>query len=231
MMAVRLLGRLLEAGNEKNSRPVEALKMTAADRDNLLATVYMRTYGPRIESTLGCFQCGALFDIDFSLKELQSCLTDGARQEALSQGGDGNFLLPDGRRFRLPTGEDECAVLGMTLDEGADELLRRCFTEGHPSTDNGDVLAAMAEVAPLLDMELAGRCPECANEQSVHFDIQSFLLTALEQEKSRLAWEVHRLACAYGWSLEEILGLPRSLRRTYVALVESEFPSRRRYSL
>jgi hypothetical protein len=33
---------------------------------------------------------------------------------------------------------------------------------------------------------------------------------------------VHRLARGYGWSLAEILSLPRTRRRDYVALVERE---------
>jgi hypothetical protein len=231
LMAVRLLDRLLETGHEADSMTGASLKMTVADRDNLLAMIYLRTYGPRIKSTVRCGRCGALFDIDFSLKELQSHLADGEKQESFPRDSDGYFLLPDGRRFRLPTGEDELAVLGKTPDEATDVLLRRCISENRLQSSNEDVLTAMSEVAPLLDMELIGRCPECENEQSVHFDIQSYLLTALEQEKSRLAWEVHRLACSYGWSLAEILGLPRSIRRTYVALIETEFPSRRRFSL
>jgi hypothetical protein len=231
MMAVRLLDRLLEGVGEVNARPLHALGMTAADRDKLLAAVYLQTYGARIESTVGCLQCGVPFDIDFSLTELQASVVAAARKESFPQGPGGYFLLPDGSRFRLPTGEDECAVLGLAPDAAAAELLKRCLAEEHHVTDPADALAAMAGIAPLLDIELTGRCPECENEQGVHFDIQTFLLKSLEQEKSRLAWEVHRLACAYGWSLGEILGLPRSLRRTYVALVESEVPSRRRFSL
>jgi hypothetical protein len=231
MMAVRLLDRLLVPGNGADTTPVQPMNMTASDRDRLLATVYRRAYGPQIESTVRCIKCGELFDIDFSLPELQAFLADGARPTAYARESDGYFLLPDGRRFRLPTAEDELAVMGLTAHETTDELLKRCLEEQNRSSDNMDVIDAMAEIAPLMDMDLTCRCPECKHEQSVHFDIQTFLLRALEQEKNQLAWEVHRLASAYGWSLGEILRLPRSIRRTYVALVESEAPSRRKFSL
>lgn len=231
VMAIRLLDRLLTARNGDGASGVDSSQMTAADRDKLLAVVYMRTYGPNIESTVRCCKCGVLFDLDFSLKDLQASLADGAKRTSAAHEPEGTFLLSNGCRFRLPTGEDECAVLGMPSEDAGAALVRRCIVGEDTAADHEDVEASMAEVAPMLDVDLSARCPECDHEQSVHFDIQSFVLTTLQQEQGRLAWEVHRLACAYGWRLEEILGLPRSLRRTYVALVESEFPSRRRFSV
>jgi hypothetical protein len=231
IMAFRLLDRLLLAGSENGSAPLAAIRMTAADRDKLLAAVYMRIYGPRVESSVTCCRCNALFDLDFSLAELQARLKEGAGQIPVVREPDGTFRLASGCHFRLPTGEDECAVLGMSEEFAEETLLRRCVLQMNSPQDHIQIQAAMAEVALVMDLDLAATCPECRQEQNVHFDIQSFLLKALEQEKSRLFWEVHRLAGAYGWSLGEILSLPRSVRRTYVAFVESDYPSRRRHSV
>lgn len=228
--AVQLIDSVLVAVPDR-VQPPSAIKMVAADRDKVLAALYARAYGPIIETTVRCTRCGLPFDLDFSLKELQASLTVDGRGQGAARQEDGTFLLPSGHRFRLPTGEDELTVIGLSSADGAKVLLGRCLLEGDPESSEEPVQTAMADVAPIFEVELAARCPECGADERIHFDIQSFLLTALEREKSRLAWEVHRLASAYGWSLGEILSLSRSLRRIYVGLVEREMVSRRRFAV
>ena len=220
--AIRLLDRLLVSTSGTDMGPGKAGVLTAADRDRLLASIYVRIYGSRIETTVNCNNCDAQFDIDFSLEELVSHLYSGSTTIKVEKEPEGTFRLPDGYRFRLPTGEDECAVLGMSPEEAENELLKRCALEGDPIGDTESLQRTMNDLAPLLDLDLEARCPECNNKQMVHFDIQNYLFSALRQEQKQLALEVHRLATAYGWNLNEILQLSRSLRRSYVALVESE---------
>ena len=86
----------------------------------------------------------------------------------------------------------------------------------------------MEALAPVLDVDLDAHCPACNNDQAFHFDMEYYLLGALQQERNQVALEVHRLARAYGWRLKEILELPRSMRKTYVSLVESEIDAQRR---
>jgi hypothetical protein len=229
MTAIQLLDRLLVNGPGTHIDPGSAVNLTASDRDRLLASVYMRTYGPCIESTVRCEHCGDPFDLDFSLHELVDGLRDMDRTAAVEKEPAGVFKLPDGRRFRLPTGEDEYAVWHLPPDKAESELLARCVVEGDPTVEPEAVQAAMREVGPVLDLDLDARCPECGEIQIVHFDIQSYLLTALKSERKQLSQEVHRLATAYGWSLPDILGLARSQRRTYVALIEAEAPRPQRW--
>ncbi len=113
----------------------------------------------------------------------------------------------------------------MSPEEAEGELLKRCVLEGDPTGDTESLQRTMKDLAPLLDLDLEAHCPECNTQQMVHFDMQHYLFSALRQEQKQLALEVHRLATAYRWSLNEILQLSRSLRRTYVALVESELDS------
>lgn len=234
--AIRLLNGLLVA-TAGALDPGSASMLTAADRDRLLAAVYLRTYGPRVDGTVRCLRCEAPFDLDFSLAELQAMMR-AAGKAAEGQAGstpetgpdplpDGNFRLASGRRFRLPTGEDECRVAGLPPEEAEEALLRRCLMGDGSGADGEaeEVEAAMEAAAPILDLDLDARCPECGAEQRVHFDLQHYLLKALYSERSQLAWEIHRLAAAYGWSLSEILGLPRSQRRSLVNLAEAESPA------
>lgn len=233
--AIRLVDGVLVATADGGIEPGSAARLTAGDRDRLLAAIYAGTYGARVPATLDCDHCGARFDIDFSLEQLLSHQLRPSSEDLAPEVseapplplGDGTFQLADGTRFRLPTGEDECAVLGLPPEQAQRMVLKRCLIEAGAGGEvdderSGAVQAAMEALAPVLDLELDARCSECGEWQVVHFDIQHYLLSALQQERGQLAHEIHRLASAYGWSLSEILGLPRSQRRSLVALIEAE---------
>lgn len=226
--AIGLLDRLMADASGSSAEELKAARFTASQRDRLLATVYERTFGPRIESTVRCTLCGELFDLSFILENLLAELTAAASSSAAEVQPDGTFRLPNGVPFRLPTGEDEMAVAGLSPEDAERELLERCLIEPANSVDLEAVQNAMEEVAPILDLDLDAQCPECGARQSVHFDVQLYLLRALEQERTRMAREVHRLAIAYGWSLNEILGLFRSQRRAFVELIEADLSVQRR---
>ena len=234
--AIRLLEGVLVETTGSAVTPRSAAALTAADRDRLLAAIYIETYGPRIANTLGCVHCGALFDVAMSLEDLFVYLRPPTPEPPGDQTqwlADGTFRLSNGIRFRLPTGADECAVLGLPVTQAEQVLLQRCVIEGNLAEDGRDTLneavqTSMEDLAPVLDLDLDAHCLECDRHQPAHFDMQHYLLSALRQERGQLAREVHRLASAYGWSLSEILSLPRSQRRSLVALIEAERAPRRR---
>jgi hypothetical protein len=203
--AISLLTALMEDGS--------AAELVAADRDRLLAALHLHAFGDRIESTLTCAQCGQPFDLHFSLRGLIDSIdarTPSAQWKAL---GDGRFESADGATIRLPTGSDELAVAALPAEE-VEEVLR-----ARADWPEDEVLE---EVAPLLDLELVAPCAECRHVHTIRFDIQSYFLTALAAERRRLLAEIHRLAVAYSWSLEEILSLTRTDRRTFVELIQNE---------
>jgi hypothetical protein len=165
--------------------------------------------------------------MDFSLEELVAHLYSSTGKVNVEKDADGVFKLPNGPGFRLPTGEDECEVLGMPPEEAEAALLARCITDGDTKGKQKKLQDTMKALAPVVDMDMDVKCPQCQNKQQVHFDIQYYLLSTIIQECKQFAVEVHRLAYAYGWSLQEILHLPRSLRKTFVTLVEAEASLRR----
>jgi len=211
---VALLEALKQGAYPDND--LRAAQIVTADRDRLLAMLYISLYGPRVESTISCQVCGQKFDLDFSLEELLKHL------HPLSEvPEDGTYSIEPGISFRLPTGEDEILIAAAARDEQEKLLLERCLVEGNPGSDNEKVQLKMAEVAPVLSMEMEAVCPECGHSQQVHFDMQSFFLARLKQEKPLLLHEVHLVASHYHWSHKEILELPRRLRKQYVALIQS----------
>ncbi|MEO8148095.1 MAG: hypothetical protein ABI723_10680 [Bacteroidia bacterium] len=204
--------------NEKTVNNLNAEQIVTADRDRILAALYISLYGSKVESTISCESCKQLFDLDFSLNDLVSHYESASTHNL----EDGSFELEPGVRFRFPTGEDEMMINGFSQGEAEKVLLQRCLLEGDPETEKEKVELKMAEMAPVLNIEMEAHCPECNYTQQVRFDLQSFFLMKLKQERPRLINEIHRIASHYHWSQQVILDLPRSLRKQFVTLIESE---------
>lgn len=204
------------------------VKLTACDRDRLLAAIYRRIYGNRVNSSAICAACGEVFDLHFNLADLIDSLFASFETQPIQTQPDGSCLLPEGIGFRLPTAEDELAVIGLSPEDVETLLLQRCMLthdtrETEKDVDEGfltKIQSAMAAAAPLVAAELDATCPECSHLQQVHFDLQYFLLQALCHDRNQLMCDLHILAAAYGWGLNEILGLARSQRKSLVAMVE-----------
>lgn len=212
-----LLDRIME-----DKCVVTAAQLVTADRDHLLASIYTRLYGDKIESTISCRHCEMQFDMDFSLQQLQSHLREQPKREHMSMEQPGIYRLDVACSFRLPTGEDEMAIENFAPDEASEQLLKRCLLTGDPLLHGVDVQEAMAAVAPVLQTDISAGCPECGQTQMMLFDMQSFLMGRLLNERRQVMYEIHRLARTYRWSHAEILSLSRVLRRTYYNLIESE---------
>lgn len=214
--AIALVDRLLVDVGGAVCTPGQASLLTAADRDRVLAAVYRAELGDRIASTVSCPACAKQFDLDFRLSELCAAIApDAAAAEPLAHG---RYRLADGTEFRVPTGHDELAAALSTDPERT--LLERCRLAG--DADDETIAATLERVAPLVSSELEATCPDCGHTHEVRFDVQPFLLARLVAERDQRAAEVHRLARGYGWSLSEILSLPRSRRRAYVELIERD---------
>jgi hypothetical protein len=230
--ALRLLDALLIA-MPGEATPPRAEDLVASDRDRLLVAIYRRAFGDRIENTLNCAHCRSPFDIDFSLGSLAATLEEGPGSTRARLVNESHFETPEGLRFRLPTGRDELALAALPAPEAEAGLLRCCTVGENLAFTSSDIAALqslLAEVAPLVDLELDTRCPECRHVHAVQFDVQTYLLGAILGERARLAQEIHRIAIAYSWGWEQILSLSRSERRQFIELIDNEAAARaRRY--
>ena len=219
--AIELLAKLLDTSSAFDSETLRAVDLVAADRDRLLAAIYKRAFGDRIESTITCARCREPFDLDFSLDRLIESIKPNDSGE-WSQLADGQFRSANGISFRLPTGNDEIAAIGLTAEQVESLLLSRCLQGGEWPEGETAFEDLLEEVAPLIDLELVATCPECNHVQAIQFEIQSYLLGALITERRRLLSDINCIAAAYSWSLDEILSLTRSDRRHLVDLIENE---------
>jgi hypothetical protein len=204
--AVQLLDRLLDGA------PCSAAELSASDRDGLLAALHRRLWGDRIVCSLECPGCKAMYDLSFELSMLQRQLME--QGEAAHTVQARCIVDAGGARFTLPGADEEEAAAERGLDAGVAQLL--AAITGGEGVDAEALGQRMEALAPVLDLELDTRCAECGQPQLARFDIQSFLLQRLLDEREAVLSEVHTLATGYGWSLPDIVGLPRSLRRALV---------------
>ena len=219
--ATALLDRLLVDAPGAAVGSGHAWDLPLFERDRLVAAVHARCFGDRIDCSLKCTSCAATFDANFSLAELLEHVMPSASKGAEGPDENGYYTASDGTRFRLPTASDERAVSFLPAEEGAAELLRRCTEARSPSTSDESIQSLMEVLGPVLDVELPLSCGACGKSQKARFDVVSFFTEALRRERALLAREIHSLAAAYHWSLDDILRLPRSARRNQVALVEA----------
>jgi len=211
--AVALLARLLTA------TPVDAATLAASDRDALLAALHRQCWGDRIASTITCRACGAPFDLSFELSAVQRHLVSAA-PVWLTYGGV--LTHPDGRSLIVPDATDEIASVEPGVPGAVERL---AASAGATANAIADAAAALEAAAPIVDLELDATCPECGCSQGAHFDLQSFVLQRLLNERDTLFADVHLLATAYGWSLAEILALPRQARRSFVDIASGTHPA------
>jgi hypothetical protein len=204
---------------------VDPMSLAAADRDRILAAIYLAVFGSRVASTVHCARCGSLFDLNFRLDELIEALDRNTCSATV-----GVFTAATGFRFRLPTAAEEIDAARHPEESAEQWLAGQCVVEGAAMPTLVDVEQAMEDAAPTIDLELDAGCPECGTHQAVRFDVQSFLLTAIMQGSPRLGRDVHRIASAYHWTRQEILGMPRSERRELANLIEAETVTHRRLS-
>jgi len=208
--AVALLERLLRS--EAAAIP-PATRLAACDRDALLAALHRQLWGDTIRSTLACAHCGERFDLSFELSAVQRHLAAAA--SGWHAASDGCVANEAGIAYRVPTAEDETGAVAEGTRDAVTALAARC---GVAPADVEAAAAALESGAPIVDLELDARCTECGNRQLTHFDLQSFLLQRILNERPALLAEIHLLADGYGWSLRDILSLARRTRRSLASI-------------
>lgn len=216
-----LLGRCALALGSLTPPSIDALRaLSVGDRAALALKLRALSYGARMDGALRCPHCDARLDLDLNAEQLLV--------PPLPAPAPVYEIALDGVRvvFRLPTGDDESATAGMSLDDGESELLRRCIVRLDPPDAALSEPLIDAVNQAMLDCDLQAEvifemdCPECGAGFSARFDPEAFLLREIEQRGRQVYREVHMLALAYHWSEAEILALPHPRRQMYLGLLD-----------
>jgi hypothetical protein len=200
-----------------------ARRMLVGDRDYLILQLRRLTLGDRVLAVIDCPACGSKMDINFDAAAIP--IDNGAPDAAAYE-----IELPARTErpnravsFRLPSGGDQEAVLGLDVETAADKLLERCLLGGVTvplaMEEKARVIAAMEERAPRIELELELSCPECTHAFAMPFDTTAFFLDEIRITAAQLLREVHSLALYYHWNESEILGLVRDRRRSYLSML------------
>jgi len=223
-----------------------ARRLLVADRQFLMLKLRELTLGGRIRAHLACPGpgCGKKLTVSFSVEDIpvfESKAQGLVHTLALSP--QAAFQAEDGGHcgeiaFRLPNGGDEEAVSPIAArDEGRASalMLERCIERIGPFhrppaewVDKLPVLARMEleremeALAPRLDLTFESECPECGQDYAMPFDPVRFLFDELRLSHASLRREVHYLAYHYHWSEQEIMGMARPRRLTYIEVLAGE---------
>jgi hypothetical protein len=205
--ATRLLAALLHGSG------IEAAALPVSVHDRLLAAIFRTEVGDTALCRAICAECEAPFEFSLPLESLIAA-QDAAAADVGPLAEDGCWQF-DGIAVRPPTLDD-----ARSRDPAA--LLRAVCHPEPAKAQTAAVAAFLERAAPILSMDLDTECPECGAAQLVGFDLPRFLVRALAAERPFMMREVHLIAARYGWSLTEILAMPRDDRRAFATLIESE---------
>jgi hypothetical protein len=205
-----LVSRLLI---DAEGRAIAYDTLPVALRDRVLAQIFIREFGPKVEAEVACGSCRDRFTFAFSLPDIMARQAQDARATGLAADEAGYWSARAGLRLRAPAFSDLArhitpAELALSLTEGGD--------------DPAEIERLIESVAPTLSFDIATECPHCNAAQEVGFDLAAYLVEALAAERTLLIRETHLIASRYGWGHTTIMALPRADRRAYAQLITVE---------
>jgi hypothetical protein len=194
-------------------------------RDEMLLRLRERTIGSKLNGMTHCTDCAE--PVEFAVESTD--LRQPANPEQVTE----HTLRTDNAvlRIRAIDSTDLLAAAGATTEqEAANCLLSRCIVHAEigggavePDTLPTDVRQAVAgrlmEMDPNVEIELSLKCPECAHQWSIQFEVAAFFWDELSAWAVGLLHEVHCLARAYGWSEGDILSMSARRRQAYLGMV------------
>lgn len=174
----------------------------------------------RAEALCPATECAEAIDVTFGVAAYLDHHRP-RRQRSAREAEPGWFALTGADvRFRIPTVGDLLAALE---NPARASLPARCVRPPSPPRAVARrVDRALEALAPRLDGELGGTCPECGRTVRLRFEPISYVLAELRGACGGLYAEVHEIALAYHWSEAAILELERRRRHRYAALLREE---------
>jgi hypothetical protein len=206
-------------------------QLTVSDLDALVLRLRQALYGDRIVAETLCRapRCGSRIDISFAI---EAYLTHHRPRKAPLRwrawtvepctAEPGWFYLDRGGQsptvhFRLPTAADQISVFGRADAERA--LARLCIRPAElPVQLRRRIETAMAAMAPKLDSDLQGVCPDCGAMVAARFETRRYCLQEMRDRARFVYDDIDALAQRYHWSERAILSMPNARRASYAEL-------------
>lgn len=198
--------------------------LSVGDRIHALLAILGRAYeGPLwVERRCANEACGEPIEIDLSPAELLALAN--TTHDAWTVVDHGGQRLA----VRRPTGQDQLEWQLRSFDDEAQALreVAAGLLASDAPTELDDALvtavdAALAELDPLVCLELTVVCPYCDQDHSYEIDVLELILARFRERQNSVLVDVHALASRYHWSETEILAVPAKRRDRYLALIHS----------
>ncbi len=227
-----LLARcLVPIGRDPRAVRDEVAALLVHDRDLALVALRRLTHGDPLAVELACTGCEARHEVTIDLDRLVRP-PDPPRELAIEVGG--RCI-----EARLPTAGDQAIVGEQAGDDPATRRARlvaltlRSIDRRRGPFELGDVVAlepdlreaieaAVENAMPDIDLALTTVCPACEAAIEAPVQLAQLVLAELRERSMHLLREVHVLAREYHWSERQILALPVTRRRAYLALIDTD---------
>ena len=196
-----------------------AWALPVGDRLHALVTICRLSGRHAFEFSLACPspRCDEQVEIELPLHALGAAARERAAVEPAELSWEGSTFRP-----RRPTGEDLRTWREQPPADG--EILAALGGPRLPSSAPPDLIAAVEEalaaVDPLVDVQVRSECPACGEALDVTVDVEGEMVALARRWQDELLRDVAALARALGWGEREILALPASRRRRYLAMLE-----------
>jgi hypothetical protein len=200
--------------------PAHALADLPLGRRNAaLMALHLAQFGNPLPVWCDCPACGERMELSVDATQLPE------------QPGEQPIEVEiDGRRFTSPNSRQLATLIdAVDADRATHRLLASCAVEpdGLP-TDAVEaqalleaVDAALERADPWLDLCLSSSCPHCAAPVEPSLDIALLLWEEIDAVARHLLDQVDRLARAYGWREQDILGMSEQRRAAYLQRVQT----------
>jgi hypothetical protein len=229
--ALAILPRLAEVvvqsdGSQPATNPEFWAALTVTDFETALLGLRRFLFGDAVACVFrdNSHACGERMELQFSISAF---LEDARPAPGLSlertEEEPGWFRLTgtadDTIRFRLPSVEDQLAVLGEPQAESL--LARRCIDSKRLSARTiARVEHAMDSIAPPVSRPLAGTCPGCSEPVTVSLHVTRLVMDELQSAAAGAHEQIDAIAAAYHWAEADILAMPQRRRRAYTEMIQ-----------
>lgn len=183
-------------------------------RDRRLLQVRESMFGGEMVAHERCSVCGEDFEMTLCAEDvgLGPSAESDEQPAVCSLAADGGDYV-----VRALTAGDMAMAERMRGIEAARTLLLARVAPDAPEGEAPRIARALEQLDPLAHVSIAVPCPACAQENEFAFDAAAFIWREIEQRVPRLLEEVAELARVYHWSERDILEMPQSRRRFYLA--------------
>ena len=208
------------------------------ERDRALIEARCRSFGSKADLYVQCPACGEALETRFDLGQLLALRPEAAPTLTWS-GAEHALRAPTSREVARAARAAGAAAPADDADAQADDaapadddalaragaaLARACVADLRDPDDGPQprqIEASLEPAFPVLNVAIGFTCSVCGTAFSRRFDAPSYLWTDIERLAQALIDDVHRLACAYGWTERDILSMGRRRRAAYLARLAS----------